>query len=269
MSTPRFLHHLAGLTPLRRCLVGGVVAGSLAVAIPGVAGANSTASASANIRTTVSSIKATASSLGDASVSSIAPRCESAITNRQTQIDVLNNRMAVAKWLTSSHHSTLGGDLSAASSGLTTLNSQIQGVTTLKQLAPLCKDIVYNFRIYVLRTPQVHLTIGGDAETAVVAKLQGVSPKLDAAIKAAQAKGQDVGNAPTLYADFTAKVADAAAKSNGASDTIVALTVDQYNAGSAKPVLQTTYQNLVLAHGDLIAARQDAQQIVQILKSLH
>jgi len=268
MSTPRILDRLGGLTPLRRCLVGGVVAGSLAVAIPGVAGASSTA-APANLRTTVSSIKATASSLRDAGVSAIAPRCESAITNRQTQIDVLNNRIAVAKWLTSSHHSSLSGDLSAASSGLTSLNGQIQGATTLEQLAPLCKDIVENFRIYVLRTPQVHLTIGGDAETAVVSKLQGIAPKLDAAIKAAQAKGQDVGNAPTLYADFTAKVADAASKSDGASDQVVALTVAGYNAGTAKPVLQTTYQNLVLAHGDLIAARQDAQQIVQILTARH
>jgi hypothetical protein len=268
MSTPRLLNRIGALSPLRRCLVGGVVAGSLAIAIPGVAGA-STGAKPADLRTTVSSIKATASSLGDASVSSIAPKCESAITNRQTQIDVLNNRMSVAKWLTSSHHSTLSGDLSSASSGLTTLNGQIQGATTLKQLAPLCKDIVDDYRIYLLRTPQVHLTIGGDAETAVVAKLQGIAPKLDAAIKAAQAKGQDVGNAPTLYADFTAKVADAAAKSNGASDQVIGLTVDGYNAGTAKPVLQTTYQNLVVGHGDLIAARQDAQQIVQILSSLH
>jgi len=265
MSTPRLLSRLGALSPTRRRIAGGILAGSLALAMPAVAGATVP---QANIRTTVSSIKATASSLGDAAVSSIAPKCESAITNRQTQIDVLNNRIAVAQWLTASHHSTLSGDLSGAASGLTTLNGQIQSATTWQQLAPLCKDIVYNFRIYVLRTPQVHLTIGGDAETAVVAKFQGIAPKLDAAIKSAQSKGKDVGNAPSLYADFTAKVADAAAKSNGASDNVIGLTVDQYNAGTAKPVLQTTYQNLVLGHGDLIAARQDAVQIVQILKSL-
>ena len=266
MSTPRLLSRLSAMTPMRRRIAAGALVGSLALAIPSVAGA---AAPQPNLRTTVSSLKVTASSLGDAAVSSIAPKCESAITNRQTQIDVLNNRMAVAKWLSSSHHSTLSSDLSSASSGLTTLNGQIQSATTFKELAPLCKDIVDNFRIYVLRTPQVHLTIGGDAETTVVAKLQAVGPKLDAAIKAAQAKGQDVGSAPSLYADFTAKVADAASKSNGAADKVIGLTVADYNGGSAKPVLQTTSQDLVLGRGDLIAARQDAQQIVQILQSLH
>ncbi|HVN51050.1 MAG TPA: hypothetical protein VMT43_06430 [Acidimicrobiales bacterium] len=266
MSTPRLLSRLGAISPMRRRIAAGALVGSLALAIPSVAGA---AAPQPDLRTTVSSIKATASSLGNSAVSSIAPRCESAITNRQTQIDVLDNRMAVAKWLSASHRSTLSGDLSSASSGLTTLNGQIQAATTLQQLGPLCRDIVDNFRIYVLRTPQVHLTIGGDAETSVVAKLQAIGPKLDAAIKAAQAKGEDVANAPSLYSDFNAKVADAASNSDGAADKVVGLTVADYNGGSAKPVLQTTYQNLVRGHGDLIAARQDAQQIVQILQSLH
>jgi hypothetical protein len=257
MRTPRHL--------TRRRLAGGLLVGSLALAIPSVAGA---ATPQPDIRTTVSSIKASGAADAATSLAWVQQRCESGITNRQTQIDQLNNRIAQSKYLTSVHHSTLSGDLASGASGLTSLNGQIAASTTLKQVGPLCKDIVYNFRIYVLRTPQVHLTIGSDAETAVVSKLQGVAPKLDAAIKAAQAKGEDVGQAPTLYADFNAKLADAASRSNGASDTVIALTVDQYNAGTARPVLQTTYQNLVLGHGDLIAARNDAQQIVQILKSL-
>jgi hypothetical protein len=261
MSTPR---HLSRRITSRR-LAGGLLVGSLALAIPSVAGA---ATPQPNLRTTVSSIKASATADAAATLATVQQRCESGITNRQTQIDQLDNRMAQAKFLTSAHHSTLSGDLASGASGLTALNGQIAASTTLKQVGPLCKDIVYNFRIYVLRTPQVHLTIGGDAETTVTAKLQGFAPQLDAAIKAAQAKGQDVGQAPTLYADFTAKLADAASKSDGAADTVIGLTVDGYNAGTARPVLQTTYQNLVLGHGDLIAARNDAQQIVQILKSL-
>ena len=243
-----------------------MLVGSVALAIPSVAGAVTT---QPDIRTTVSSIKASA-----AADTAASPRRRAAALRERHHQPPDADRPAeqphgpVAKFLTSAHHSTLSGDLASGASGLTALNGQIAASTTLKQVGPLCKDIVYNFRIYVLRTPQVHLTIGGDAETTVVAKLQGVAPKLDAAIKAAQAKGQDVGQAPSLYADFTAKLADAASKSNGASDTVIALTVDGYNAGTARPVLQTTYQNLVLGHGDLIAARNDAQQIVQILKSL-
>jgi hypothetical protein len=268
MSTPRSLTPPAPSTRLgltRGRVAAGLLAGALALAIPGVAGATTP---TGNLRTTVSSIKASVAAGTAAAVPVVQQRCESAITNRQTQIDQLDNRIAQAKLLTAPHSSTLSGYLSSSASGLTALNGQIGAATTLEQVGPLCKDIVFDYRIYVLRTPQVHLTIGGDTETAVVAKLQGVAPKLDSAIKAAQAKGQDVGQAPTLYADFTAKLADAASKSNGASDAVIGLTVSGYNDGTAKPVLQTTYQNLVLGHGDLIAARSDAAQIVQILQSL-
>jgi hypothetical protein len=257
---------ISRVSPLRRQVAGGLLAGALVLAVPSLAAASAGASPAGNadIKTTVSSLKAA----GAADVSTVAQKCEQGITARQTQIDNLNNHMAQAKLLAPDHKSQLSGDLSSASSGLSSLNGQIGSATTLKALFPLCLDIVDNFRIYVLQTPRTDLTIGADAETSVIAKLQGISPKLEAAIKAAQAAGKDVGNAPSLYSDFTAKLADASSKATGAADQVLPLTVAEYNAGTAKPVLQTTYQNLVLGHGDLIAARQDAVQIVQILKGL-
>lgn len=269
---PRSL--IARVSPLRRQVACGLVAGALVLAVPSLAaaGAGAAPATNANLKTTVSSIKSTVSSIkasvGTIDVSGIAQKCEEAITSRQTQIDNLNNHMAQAQFLDPSHKSELTGDLSGAASGLTSLNGQIGSATTLSALAPLCLDIVTNFRIWVLQTPRVDLTIGADAENAVIAKLQGIEPKLESAIKAAQSAGKDVANAPALYSDLTAKVSDASSKASGAAGQVLPLTVAEYNAGTAKPVLQSTYQNLVLAHGDLISARQDAVQIVQILKGL-
>ena len=123
------------------------------------------------------------------------------------------------------------------------------------------------FRIYVLETPKVHLTMAGDREAAVVTNLQGIGTKLQAAITTAQGKGQDVGQAPALLSDFNAKVADAASKA-GSAGAVLPLTPAQYNAGTAKPVLQSTRDALTQGRGDLIAARNDAAQIVTILQGL-
>ena len=46
------------------------------------------------------------------------------------------------------------------------------------------------------------------------------------------------------------------------------LTPAQYNAGTAKPVLESTRDALTQGRGDLIAARNDAAQIVTILQGL-
>jgi hypothetical protein len=240
----------------RRKIVGGALAAALALAVPGVAGA-----AVPNIRTTVSSLAA-------ANVSTVAQRCEAAITDRQGQIQTLGAQISGAQNLSSAHASTLQGALASDHSGLASLYGQIQSATTIKQLLPLCAQIVGGFRVYLLETPKVHLTIGSDAEQAVVAKLQGVGSKLEAAITSAQGKGQDVGNAPALYADFTSKVADASAKSVDVAGQVLPLTASQYDAGTAKPILLDSYSSLLQGRSDLVAARSDAVQIVQILQAL-
>jgi hypothetical protein len=262
MSAPRIS---TKLPPFRRQLAGGLLATTLVLTVPVAVGASSASATTSNIRTTVSSLQAA----GQSAVGAVAPKCEQGITGRQTQIDKLDNQLAASVTIHADHKSTLTSDLSSSAGGLSALNGQIQSATTLKALLPLCEQIVTGYRIYVLQTPRVHLTMGADTETAVITKLQAIGPKLQSAISAAQAKGEDVGQAPTLYADFTTKLADASSKSSGAADQVLPLTVAEYNAGTAKPVLQTTYQNLVLARGDLIAARQDATQIVQILQGLH
>ena len=243
------------LTPRR--LVAGAFAGALVVAVPGVAGALP--------RTTLTAPSVTVSA---ATVSTVAQRCNNAIAQRFTQIDQLNNQMAAAKALTSAHQATLSGELANSRSGLANLQSQITAATTLAQLRTLCPQIVTGYRIYVLETPKVHLTMAADREGSVTTSLQGIGTKLQAAVTAAQGKGQDVGNAPALLADFNTKVADAGSKASGASTQVLPLTPAQYNAGSALPVLESARDALVQGRSDLIAARSDAAQIVTILKGL-
>ena len=233
-----------------------MLAGALTLAVPGVAGALPTRSTRVAPTATVS----------PATVSSLAQRCNNAIAQRFTQIDQLDNQMAASKALTSAHQSALSNELANARSGLANLQTQITAATTLAQLRTLCPQIVTGFRIYVLETPKVHLTIAADREASVATTMTGIGTKLQSAITAAQGRGEDVANAPALLADFNAKVADASSKAGAASSSVLPLTPAQYNAGTAKPVLESARDGLTQGRGDLIAARSDAAQIVTILK---
>ena len=203
-----------------------------------------------------------------ATVSAVAQRCNNAIAQRFTQIDQLNNQMAAARALTPAHQSALSSELANSRSGLANLQSQITAATTLAQLRTLCPPIVTGYRIYVLETPKVHLTIAADREASVATSMVNIGTKLQNAITVAQGKGQDVGNAPALLSDFNAKVADASSKAGAASSSVLPLTPAGYNAGTAKPVLIAAQDGLVQGRGDLIAARSDATQIVTILQGL-
>ncbi len=241
-----------------RRLAGGLLAGALVLAAGSVAGA-------ATPRTRITLVSPTAT-VSQATVTAVAQRCTNAITARYGQIDELNDQMAASKALTSAHQSSLSSELANARSGLANLQTQISAATTLAQLRTLCPQIVTGFRIYVLETPKVHLTMAADRELSVVVTLQGIGTKLQTAITTAQGKGQDVGNAPALLADFNAKVSDANSKAAGEAGAVLGLTPDQYNAGTALPVLQTSHGNLSTAHDDLVQARGDAAQIVSILQ---
>ncbi len=243
------------LTPRR--VAAGLLAGALTLAIPGVAGA---------LPVTRNTLAPTAT-VSPATVTAVAQRCNNAIVARFTQIDQLNNQMTASKALTPAHQSQLSSELANARSGLANLQTQISAATTLAQLRTLCPQIVTGYRIYVLETPKVHLTIAADREASVATNLVGIGTKLQTAITTAQGKGQDVGNAPALLSDFNAKVSDASSKA-GAAAGVLPLTPAQYNAGTAKPVLESARDGLVQGRGDLLTARGDAAQIVAILQGL-
>ena len=201
-------------------------------------------------------------------VGSVIQKCTAAIDRRFTTIDQLTNATNAADTLSGDHRATLQVELSADRTGLQGLRAQITAATDLATLKQLCPKIVTDYRVYLLEVPTVHLTIAADREGAAAAHLDSVGTKLNDAITKAQAAGKDVGPAPTLYADFTARVADAKASSTGVPGAVLPLTPADYNDGSAIPVLNSSRDSLVKGKGDLLAARDDATKIVAILKAL-
>ena len=255
-SVPTGSERMSSRSTGLRLACGLLVAASVA-ALPAVAGAAT--------RPTVTTPPAVTDKVD---VSSVIQKCTDAIDRRFTTIDQLTNATNAADTLTGDHRAALQGELSADRTGLQGLRAQITSASDLATLKQLCPKIVIDYRVYVLEAPTVHLTIAADREGAAAGHLDSVGTKLNDAITKAQAAGKDVGQAPALYADFAAKVADAKASSAGVPGAVIPLTPAGYNDGSAIPVLNSSRDSLIKGKGDLVAARDDATKIVAILKAL-
>ncbi len=201
---------------------------------------------------------------GPIDINAVKARCIEAITVRHGEIAKLNSQASSAANLTDAHESTIHSFLAAADSGLTDLQATIEADTDPAALRTHCESIASDYRIYALRSPQVHLAIGGDRAAAAITKADGVVARLETAIDEADAAGKDVTDAAAALEDMKAKLADAAAQLSGVVDTELTYTPADWNANHS--LLGPTTSALRAVKADLQAAMADARAIIADLK---
>ena len=189
-------------------------------------------------------------------------RCLAAIDARQVQIGVLKTEARAPK-LTDSHRTTIVSFLDAAASGLATVKTDVQAATTIEQLRAACSTVVPDYRIYVLRTPQVHLAIGFDLNDVAVTDLTKAADALQKAIDAEKAAGKDVTDAQAKLDQMRSELSAATAATAGQADAELVLTPADYNANHS--VLAPYRASLTTARGHVKTAAQLARQIVNEL----
>ena len=192
-------------------------------------------------------------------------KCDAAVAERMVEITKLTTRSNAAKHLSAGHLASIGSTLSSTKSGLTALQTKLDADTDAATLKADCADIATGYRVFALRAPQVHLSIVGDRQSAILAKGNNAATKLETAIQKAAANNKDVTDATAKLADMKAKLADATAKLNGVVDSVLAVTPDQWNANHS--VLAGSLQALRAAQADLKAAFADARTIIADLKA--
>jgi hypothetical protein len=183
--------------------------------------------------------------------------CQDKITDRLNELGRLQTRISDATskgHLTSADAAALTGLLGPAQTGLQKLQSVIS--PTDPNLTADCKSIVDDYRIYALRAPQVHLTIGFDDETARVTKLGGIVTQLQMLVKQL---GGDPNGAVEALADAQTqlgKAQSALAGFNLSSLLAISLPIVNWPAGELTPWISA----VKTAHGDLKAADKDIHQ---------
>lgn len=172
---------------------------------------------------------------------------------------------ATARGLSSSDAAALSAILAGERStidggGITGLQQAVPAETTCAQLAVSARQMVVDFRVFALVTPQVRLTVGHDVASAVVARGTAAEPRISARIAAAARHGKDVAGAENAFAGFEVRMSAAGQALSGVSTTqLLAQTPANYPGD--KPMLQAGRATAKKVVTDLKAARRDLRTI--------
>ena len=162
--------------------------------------------------------------------------------------------------MTPGDRQTLQSDITATElPGIQGLQTQAQQATTCAGLRRVAGPMVFQYRVYVVMTPQTHLTIVVDDETFVEGVLTNLEPKIATAIQNAQAAGKNVTAAQAAFDDFKAQVSSAQNETNGLAAQLLAQTPQGYPGNW--PVFLAARTHATNAHNDLRSAYTDAEHI--------
>ena len=146
------------------------------------------------------------------------------------QLNALNGEVGGSATLSPGNKSALSTDLANELAGIRALQAKVPDDVTCAQVAQDGRNMVLDYRVYVVMTPQVHLTISADTETSLAGTLAGLEPNIQAAITAAGAQGKNVAAAQQAFADMETQVTSAQQDSAGISATVLAFTPASYPA---------------------------------------
>jgi len=225
---------------VKKFIAGAVVAGTLLIT-PGMALADTSTTVSPSTTTPSTTAPSTAGRHEFAAKT----KAIAAIDKRLAWLDVLTGHVNNAKNLSADHKATLLDKIDADRRGLRSLRAQIVADDDGPTFRQHAQQIVTDYRVYLLLTPQVHMTIVADAMDAAYARLDTIAGKL-------AAHGKDV-------TQLRAKIDDAKAHADPVPGHVLPLEPHGYPAN--KPVLDQ-------ARTDLKTARADLKEAVAIARSL-
>ena len=187
------------------------------------------------------------------------------IARRLTSLGKLTNLINSATRLTSTDKATLTSEVSSTVSGLDAIKMKLDAETTVDGAHTDVQSIFDEYRVYALVLPKVHLIKTADDLAVVQAKLSDAASKLQQRLATLKSEGKDVTGLETTLADMNAKLA-AAQTVASLQATIINLQPSDYN--SDHNVLSGYNAQFKAARANLVSARQDAETIVQGIRSL-
>ncbi|HXQ62484.1 MAG TPA: hypothetical protein VN796_09130 [Acidimicrobiales bacterium] len=184
------------------------------------------------------------------------------LSDRVTQLDTLTTRVNAAATLTAADRATLLGDLGQTElPGIRALQTSVESDATCLELRRDAHAMVYDYRVYLVMTPQTDLVVANDAAVHAGGDLADLEPVVSAAIERARSHGTDVTGAQTAMADYQTTVTAAQDLTSGQTTTLLAQTPADYPASHA--VFVQARRNVTGAVSDLHAARADLARIIQ------
>lgn len=183
------------------------------------------------------------------------------LADRVTQLNTLIGRVDGAATLAPADKTTLLGDLDQTElPGIEALQTKVQGDATCPALRQDAHSMVYDYRVYLVMTPQTDLVIADDAAIHAESALSNLETTISGAIQQAKTKGTDVAAAQAAFADYETNVTAAQGLTSGQPATVLAQAPPDYPASRA--VFSQARSDITDAAHDLRTARNDLHQIV-------
>ena len=200
-------------------------------------------------------------------VASAKAAVERRIDLRLAALRRMDQRIERCRHLTDPHQATLAGFVDNATAGLTALRATVAAETTIKALRADAQSMVNDYRVFILRAPQVHGTCTADNETAAVARLREVADKLSAGVAAAKQGGTDTAAAEADLAAMDRELDAAEAALAGQVDRLLAIAPGP-DGDAIKEQVKSVRQKLRAAWQALRRAVAEAKQVREFLKDL-
>jgi hypothetical protein len=189
---------------------------------------------------------------------------ESELAARVIQLETLVTRVHHVATLTSSDRATLLADLTKTElPGLRRLETKVPGDTTCPELRQDAHSMIYDFRVYLVMTPQTDLVIADDATLHAESVFSDLEAVASHRIQSASAQGTEVSGAEAALSDYQTRVTAAQGLTSGQSAALLAQTPQGYPG--TRLVFGPARANVLGARNDLRAARNDLALIVHSL----
>jgi hypothetical protein len=180
------------------------------------------------------------------------------IQRRLDALHRMSTRLGAAPHVTSEHRSSLLSIYATDTSGLTALNTQLQGETTCSAVRADAKAVVHDYFVFALVVPQSGLTVAADTGLYGADRLAAAEPAIRKAI-ALLPPGATRTAAQASYDDLVAQVTRASADFSGAADTVLTLTPATFPTRTG--VLTTQLSRVASGGKALARAVQDARAL--------
>jgi hypothetical protein len=189
---------------------------------------------------------------------------DSELADRVTQLQALITRVNAATTLPPQDKSILLADLTHTElPGIQGLETTVHGATTCLELRQDAHAMVFDYRVYLVMSPQTDLVIANDDAIHAEGVLSQLGTAVSAAIGRDRSRGGDPTAAQGALTDYQDDVTAAQALTSGQSATVLAPTPADYPATA--PVFMQARANLTSAVRDLHEARNDLARIIGYL----
>ena len=194
-------------------------------------------------------------------IDEVKSRCVAQVARRQHVLRLENVQLEKAWFVPPVHRDALVEIDTQSSSGLASLAETIGREDNFQRLVSECRQIVDNYRVFVLIRARARLVIASDRELATVTKLSALAHRFGSQVTRSHGRGHDTDNATASLTTMRSAITTASTAAAGVYEATIHLRPADYNGKPA--LLQPQRNNVHAAYDSLqqaLAAGRDVRQ---------